>query len=78
MAIHSTTFNVSRSKQWHLSLQGSTFVKTFIKACGELRRVTNNFRTEPIHLKKSTASKRQKWGQGVQNTQYKENTGGKI
>jgi hypothetical protein len=29
-------------------------------------------------LKKSTASKRQKWGQGVQNTQYKENTGGKI
>lgn len=56
--IHSTTLNVPSAKQWHLSLQHSTFVKTFIGAFGELRRVTNNFRTEPIRLKNSTAGAR--------------------
>jgi hypothetical protein len=56
MVTHSTTLNVSSSEQWRLFLQDSTFVKTFIKACGQLSRVRNNFRTQPIHLKSSTNS----------------------
>lgn len=74
--IHSTTLNVPSSKQWHLSLQRSTFVKTFIEACGELRRATINFRTEPIRLKNLTAGARS-WIKGCK-TQFRENAGARI